>query len=185
MNKYNINPQTPHKGYDAFSGETVDRGFSATPPGGIVEVKRVNKNSIELDLMMGNKRLADELKRFSERTVSLDLHAPGAKADDGKIDLDLVLGSFTRALKSVGEIGTAGAKKYSRNGWLQVPNAISRYSSAMWRHIFQFKEGEFYDKESGQLHLAHAAWNALAVLELFIRQQEESKAGSNTRSVTK
>jgi hypothetical protein len=111
--------------------------------------------------------------------TEFDLHIPGAKADNGKPDLDLVFGDFTRALTKVGEIGTAGAKKYSRSGWLQVPNALSRYSSAMWRHIFQFKEGQDYDAESGQLHLAHAAWNALAVLELYLRQQE-----SGTRKTT-
>jgi hypothetical protein len=107
-----------------------------------------------------------------ESILLKDIHSPGAKADDGKPDLDLVLGDFARALEVVGEIGTAGAKKYSEHGWLSVPNGIRRYLSAGWRHVLKFRRGEIYDYDSKQLHLGHAAWNALAVLELYLREQD-------------
>ena len=47
-----------------------------------------------------------------------DPHAPGAKLDQGKIRMGLVMGGFARALLAVGEVGTFGANKYSDNGWM-------------------------------------------------------------------
>ena len=100
---------------------------------------------------------------------------PGAKLDAGKPDLDLVLGDFSRALIQVGSVGTFGANKYSRSGWLSVPNAQDRYRSALLRHYFYEKSGEQSDPESNLLHAAHLAWNALAYLELLLRENEDEK----------
>ena len=97
---------------------------------------------------------------------------PGAKLDANKPDLDLVLGDFRNALWHVGRVGTFGAKKYSRSGWLSVPNGRDRYKSALLRHFFQSKEEE-YDPDSKELHLAQVAWNALAALELHLREDSE------------
>lgn len=93
----------------------------------------------------------------------------GIKLDIGKPRLDLVLGGFSRALYNVGMVGTFGAKKYTDNGWQEVDNGIERYLSAMLRHYFNYKSGNDFDKESNLPHLAHLAWNALAVLELYSR----------------
>jgi Domain of unknown function (DUF5664) len=95
----------------------------------------------------------------------------GAKLDGNKPNMDLVLGDFAHALLAVAEIGTAGAKKYSESGWLKVPNARTRYRSALLRHYFKERtEGlRDLDSEEHYLHAAHAAWNALADLELLIR----------------
>lgn len=97
----------------------------------------------------------------------------GAKMDCYKPDLDLVLGDFNRALAAVGSVGTFGAAKYSRSGWLAVPNGIPRYSSALLRHFFSSKY-EMVDKDSNLLHLSHLAWNALAILELTLRQESDN-----------
>lgn len=97
---------------------------------------------------------------------------PGAKLDADKIDLDLVLGDFALALEEVGKVGTFGANKYSRSGWITVSRGIARYSSAMLRHYFAHKRGELTDKDSGLYHLSHLAWNALAVLELIKRGEK-------------
>ena len=101
--------------------------------------------------------------------------AAGAKLDYGKPDLDLVLGVFSKALIAVSQVGTYGADKYSRSGWLAVPNGIRRYSSALWRHYISAYTEE-KDRDTDLLHLAHAAWNALAILELTLREkQNENK----------
>ena len=97
----------------------------------------------------------------------------GAKFDGNKPDMDLVLGGFSRALIEVAKVGTAGAKKYSRDGWLQVPNGIDRYKSAELRHYFKEKGGEIIDPDFGYLHAAHRAWNALASLELLIEERNK------------
>jgi len=102
-----------------------------------------------------------------------DLHKAGAKDDSGKPDLDLVLGDFSKALQKVGEIGTKGAIKYSEHGWLSVPDGQRRYSSALLRHYFLESEGEYLDPELNLPHAACVAWNALARLELILREKDE------------
>jgi hypothetical protein len=94
-----------------------------------------------------------------------DQHDPGAKVDAGKPRMGLVLGAFSKALTLVAEIGTFGAEKYTDNGWRDVPDGPNRYMDAALRHIFQ-SFTEYLDTESGKPHVAHAAWNLLAIIEL-------------------
>jgi len=37
------------------------------------------------------------------------------------------------------------------------------------RHKVKHESGELNDPDTGHLHLAHAAWNAIARLELYLR----------------
>jgi len=105
----------------------------------------------------------------------IDQHELGAKLDAGKVDTSLLL-MFSRALNEVAKVGTYGATKYSRGGWRHVADGITRYTSAMLRHLFKEMD-EDYDAESGLLHAAQTAWNALARLELILRESED---GTNT-----
>lgn len=102
-----------------------------------------------------------------------NLHVPGAKDDDGKIRPGLVFRGFARALREVARVSTYGANKYTEGGWQSVPNAQVRYEDAKLRHELEAACGDLRDGESGLLHLAHAAWNALAVLELYLREHNE------------
>jgi hypothetical protein len=103
----------------------------------------------------------------------LDQHAPGAKVDAGKPRPSLILRDMARAIAAVVEVATFGAKKYTDGGWVHVPNGISRYTDAMLRHYNKEAQGEFYDPDSNLTHQAHLAWNALARLELMLREREE------------
>lgn len=94
---------------------------------------------------------------------------PGAKLDQGKPRIGLMLESFPLALIAVSEVCTYGANKYSRGGWQHVPDGIDRYTDAMLRHMLDTR---FNDPESGLPHAAHAAWNALARLELMLRAEK-------------
>jgi hypothetical protein len=94
---------------------------------------------------------------------------PGSKLDANK-PLAGVLGDFGLALLAVAEVGTFGAKKYSRGGWQTVPDGVMRYTDAMWRHLLSERTNPI-DKDSGLPHAAQVAWNALARLELMIRQE--------------
>lgn len=95
----------------------------------------------------------------------------GTKYDGGKNQLGLVLNDFANALWMVGEVGTYGAQKYAPHNWLGVHP--DRYTDAMYRHLFlEVISEDGYDDESNLLHAAHAAWNALARLELEIRRRE-------------
>ena len=91
-------------------------------------------------------------------------HEPGAKLDTGKPRFGLVLSGFAKALTEVVRVGTFGADKYTDNGWQSVPNAKARYTDALYRHLNAHHQGEQHDPESKLLHLAHVAWNALAIL---------------------
>ena len=95
-----------------------------------------------------------------------DPHSPGAKLDSGKPRHALVFGGFANALTEVSKVGTFGAAKYTDDGWKSVEGAQERYLSAAYRHMLAFQRGERLDKDSGLPHLAHAAWNLLAVTEL-------------------
>jgi hypothetical protein len=99
-------------------------------------------------------------------------HEPGTKLDRGKARVGLVLGGFSRALMAVSEVGTYGAQKYTDRGWVEVPNGAERYTDAMGRHLLKEAAGEKMDEETGLLHAAHAAWNALARLDLILREIE-------------
>jgi len=96
-------------------------------------------------------------------------HAPGAKLDAGKAPVSLILHGMPRALLAVASVADYGARKYSPNGWAQVPDGARRYTDAMFRHALA--EGiEKIDEESGLQHAAQVAWNALARLELMLRE---------------
>ena len=98
---------------------------------------------------------------------------PGAKLDFGKVRAALVLSGFARALWAVCEVGTYGATgKYSPRGWEKVPDGEIRYDDAQMRHKLLEWMGESRDKDSGLKHAAQAAWNALARLELMLREED-------------
>jgi len=111
------------------------------------------------------------VKQFNEEDPSgKDSKEPGAKMDKGKVRAGLMVNGFKRALMEVAKVSTYGAEKYSPNGWKEVKDGFNRYNDAMMRHLFATEEG---DRESNLLHLSHAAWNMLAMLELFIEENED------------
>lgn len=128
---------------------------------------------LRLHFNVDTTKLREALSQLGEIPSRVDPHAPGAKLDHGKVRPGLVLSGFCRALEAVSEVGTFGARKYSEKGWLHVENGVSRYTDAMLRHYFEEAKGEYADPESGIAHAAHLAWNALARLELMLRQAEE------------
>lgn len=106
----------------------------------------------------------------------LDSHTKGAKLDAGKPAVwSGLLDYFPRACLAVAEVSTLGAKKYAWKGWEVVPDGIRRYGDAMARHILAESIDGPRDngpKGLGVLHAAQIAWNAMARLELIIREQE-------------
>lgn len=58
----------------------------------------------------------------------------------------------------------AGAKKYGPNRWQNLDDGYQRYKAAMIRHLCEYEKGNRVDKETGCLHLAQVAWNAIAML---------------------
>lgn len=97
---------------------------------------------------------------------------PGVKLDKGKPRVwNLLLRYFPRALLEVADVSEYGANKYCEGGWEGVDNGETRYKNALARH-FILGTYEDVDEESGLLHDAQVAWNALASLELRLRRME-------------
>lgn len=102
----------------------------------------------------------------------------GRKEDTGKPRPSLVTGGLSRAVEAVVEVATYGAGKYADNGWESVDNGVQRYTDAMVRHLLA-ETRELRDPESGFLHAAAVACNALIRLELMLR--EEPCSGSQSQ----
>lgn len=111
------------------------------------------------------------MRPIEKDPYGLSPHQPGAKLDAGKVRPSLVLDDMARAIWAVAEVATYGAEKYSDGGWLLVKNALQRYADAKDRHRIQ-SANALRDPETGLLHAAHEAWNALALLELQLRGLE-------------
>jgi hypothetical protein len=96
----------------------------------------------------------------------------GVKIDQGKAPVwQGVMKNFPHALLQVAHVSLYGSTKYpSYQDWHLVVNGDVRYAEALGRHWLQVAAGEQFDGESNLLHLAHVAWNALAVLELELRK---------------
>jgi len=91
----------------------------------------------------------------------------GKKYDGDKIRMDLL--PF-EALEAVAEVLTHGARKYSDYGWQTVENGERRHLAALLRHLAARERGEAQDPESGLLHAAHMATNALFILWFEIQK---------------
>lgn len=105
----------------------------------------------------------------------IDSKTPGAKLDAGKAPV--IRGAvqyFPRALKAVAEHSQKGADKYSWNGWERVADGVNRYGDAMGRHIVDEAIEGPIDSQTGSLHQTAVAWNALARLELMLREGKEN-----------
>ena len=77
----------------------------------------------------------------------------GRKFDGGKPQYGLLP---PNALRATVDILTFGAEKYEPDNWKHVPDSKRRYFDAAQRHLWDWKNGEQNDPESGKNHLAHA-----------------------------
>jgi len=106
-------------------------------------------------------------------------HEPGSKLDAGKIQAG-ILASFGNALEAMMKVASFGAEKYTRDGFLEVPNGKQRYHDAAMRHYLAMAREEL-DPESGLPHLWHVLWNFAAMIEVGIRQ-ELTNAGQTAQA---
>ena len=100
----------------------------------------------------------------------------GVKYDDGKPLVGTMLNVFPYALMEIGRVIEFGTHKYpSPTNWRLVEDGQKRYQDALMRHLLKHNQGKEIDEETGRSHLAHVAWNALAILELYLRQNGGQK----------
>jgi hypothetical protein len=84
----------------------------------------------------------------------------GKRFDVGKSRMSLI--PFV-ALRAIGDVYAYGERKYAAWNWAKGMK-WSRVSDSMLRHYERFSAGEALDPESGLLHSAHMAWNAITLL---------------------
>ena len=93
----------------------------------------------------------------------------GLRHNEGKVKVELVPPRWVLALA---EVLTKGAEKYAERNWEKGMEWSKCYASAQ-RHLLAFWDGEDLDKETGLSHVAHAAWNCLALLTYSEEHQED------------
>ena len=93
-------------------------------------------------------------------------NSAGRKDDTTKNHPSYILSDMHAGVAGVIDVAEFGARKYAARGWKTVPNAIERYSEALLRHTLAYAAGELIDTDSKLPHLAHIAWNAMALQQL-------------------
>lgn len=86
-----------------------------------------------------------------------------------KLDKDKPLLSLLpwKAVSEIAKVLSYGAQKYSANNW-RKGFTYSRVSSALYRHMVAWEDGEDNDPETGLSHLAHAGCNVLFLLHFIL-----------------
>lgn len=78
-------------------------------------------------------------------------------------------------LEEIAKVYTAGAKKYGAHNWENLPDGYERYKGAMLRHLTEVEKGNDVDDDTGCLHSAQVAWNAIAMLHFKMKELENVK----------
>jgi len=93
----------------------------------------------------------------------------GKKFDEGKTRISLL---SSDAILEIAKVATMGASKYDDHNWRKGMK-WSRLMDAAERHLLSYNKGDRIDKESKLSHLAHVAWNIMALLEYEINKVGE------------
>lgn len=88
-----------------------------------------------------------------------------ARMNEGKPELSYLL-HFPTAIEGFARVKMLGAAKYERGNWKKGGKPDNEYLDACLRHLTAFVSGEMFAPDSGCAHLAHAAWNLFALMEL-------------------
>lgn len=98
----------------------------------------------------------------------------GKKFDTNKPMAGAIIRVFPMAVMAIGAVIRFGARKYPNpNNWKLNEDIESRYFDSLIRHMCKHFAGYKEDEETGLPHLVHAAWNAMAILEKYLMDNEE------------
>lgn len=123
-----------------------------------------------LGLMCDCPLCRDMRAKWGEGSLPTDKPYPKARLAD-------MIQDFGLALQSVARVTAMGCEKHGPlGGWRNVPDFRREYQNKKARHAIAgiVDEGGL-DEESGLPHLAHEAWNALALLQDLLEAEERSR----------
>ena len=130
-------------------------------------IRRFNENRAWLDtgLSIPTKdiELVETQEEFYPGTGKKIVPGQAMRFNNNKPQLSFLL-DFPNAIEEVCRVCEMGAKKYALLNW-QKGLPFRGVEDSLLRHLTAFHNGEDYDLESKKHHLAHVAWNALALLE--------------------
>lgn len=133
----------------------------------LIDEEKVDKvNAYDLS-RFNNINSASIIKAYEEEVAKARGTAVGkdgsGKDDraDGKLRWDLLP---LAEIEDIVRVYTEGAKKYADNSWQDIPDGFNRYFAATMRHLVAYAKGERFDSDTGCMHLAQVAWNAIALL---------------------
>lgn len=130
--------------------------------------------SLSDDVVFNRIAELNEKECKEESIYDLTDNGEGKKYDSGKSMVGTLCRVFPRALLGVGQCIEFGTHKYPKpDNWKLVDGAFTRYQDSMMRHYLKFLAGQEKDSETNLLHLKHMVWNALAVLELYLMENED------------
>jgi len=112
-------------------------------------------------VIKGDRRT--EVEEIQKKIIEYGLHH-----DSGKTRWDLMP---WECLDEVAQVFTFGCTKYAERNWERGIHT-GRLIGSTIRHLFEWMMGRDYDIESGIHHLAHAAWNILAIRWMTIHRKE-------------
>lgn len=155
--------------------EAIDRVNDSTPP---KTEKLVDYYSTKLSLEEGptlRERAAAWASAAPKTEKALAEKTAKAPIAGG------VVNRFPRSMHMLAIVSQTGAKKHGVDTgdmtYLDIPDAYATYTDAMIRHVVDEElEGPVNHKDGGLLHPAQVAWNALARLEVFLKNAEEPDA---------
>ena len=119
---------------------------------------------------------AEDFIALHKKEEKVEELTSGRKYDDGKLRYDLIP---SECMEVLARILTYGANKYEANNWQNLEDYYNRYYAANERHIQKWRQGEDYDQESGELHLAHAFTNVCFLLWKKLKENKENGKENN------
>ncbi len=128
-------------------------------------VQEIMEDAEEMALTEGNMKGGQgsmkNYKRNKEEEKQMG-NSDAGRFSAGKIRYDLVA---PWSMDQIAQVYTHGTIKYDDDNWWKGLKWKKDVLGCIFRHVWKWVRGEKWDDESGLHHLAHAAWNCIALME--------------------
>lgn len=167
MSKFKKGDRVKIKSLESYNDPTessVYLGSAVKYLGKEAEIIDVNGDLYTIDI--------DEGRFYWHEDMFEELESKKNDRKDNKVMMELLPWP---ELEEIAKVYTAGAKKYGAHNWENLPDGYERYKGAMLRHLTEVEKGNDVDDDTGCLHSAQVAWNAIAMLHFKMKELENVK----------
>lgn len=145
--------------------QTIDEIFARRVAGQKAILKEVRPSGMCLVQLGNSTYLCRDVCFYPDSFAEPESRKNDRK--DGKVMMELLPWP---ELEKIAEVYTAGAKKYGPHNWENLPDGYERYKGAMLRHLTEMEKGNDIDPDTGCMHAAQVAWNAIAMLHFKMKK---------------